>query len=145
MSQTKVVHFATTLIIKMDHPSFSKGTTPIGNRPVPPRRHENIIRTRIKSRRLPLSRPARLYLDFDPRPCYIVARLPLAKDAAAGVPAAAERDAVPAGGPTQPAPGRLRQNARPALRPVCDCVAGLGQAETGNARLSAASQEERWS
>ena len=41
------------------------------------------------------------------------------------------------------APGRLRDNARPALRPVCDLVAGLGQAEADNARLLAASQEVR--
>ncbi len=51
--------------------------------------------------------------------------------------------AVPAGGTTHSAPGRLREYARPASRPVCDFVAGLGQAETDNARLSAASQEVR--
>jgi len=41
------------------------------------------------------------------------------------------------------APGRLRENARPALWPVCDWIAGLGQAETDNARLLATSQEAR--
>src|SRR6185312_7960395 len=41
------------------------------------------------------------------------------------------------------APGRLRENARPALRPACDWIAGLGQAETANHRLSATSQEAR--
>jgi hypothetical protein len=39
--------------------------------------------------------------------------------------------------------GRLRENVRPALRPVCGHVAGLGQAGAGNARFLAASQEER--
>ena len=44
------------------------------------------------------------------------------------------------------APGRLRENVRPALRPVCGHAAGLGQAGAGNARLLATSQEERfWS
>jgi hypothetical protein len=69
----------------------------------------------------------------------------LVKDAGAGVLVPAERDAVPAGRPTQSAPGRLRDNARPASRPVCDYVAGLGQAEAGNAHLSAKSWEVRWS
>ena len=41
------------------------------------------------------------------------------------------------------APGRLRENARPALRPVCDNVAGLGQADADNSRVLAASQEVR--
>ena len=39
--------------------------------------------------------------------------------------------------------GRLRENARPALRPVCDHIAGLGQAGTANHRLLATSQEAR--
>jgi hypothetical protein len=39
--------------------------------------------------------------------------------------------------------GRLRDNARPALRPACDEIAGLGQAGAGHARLSATSQEAR--
>ena len=74
----------------------------------------------------------------------------LVKDAAAGVLAAAERDAVPAGGSTQPAPGRLWDNARPASRPVCYYVAGLGQAEAVNDHLLAKtwlakSWEVRWS
>jgi hypothetical protein len=43
----------------------------------------------------------------------------------------------------QSAPGRLRENARPVLRPACDHVVGLGQAGAGNAGASAASQEER--
>jgi hypothetical protein len=43
----------------------------------------------------------------------------------------------------QSALGRLRENARPVLRPACDRVAGLGQAGAGNAGVSAASQEER--
>jgi hypothetical protein len=41
------------------------------------------------------------------------------------------------------APGRLRDNARPALRPVCELIAGLGQAGAANHRLSATSQEAR--
>jgi hypothetical protein len=39
--------------------------------------------------------------------------------------------------------GRLRDNARPALRPVCESIAGLGQAGTANHRLLATSQEAR--
>jgi hypothetical protein len=41
------------------------------------------------------------------------------------------------------APGRLRENARPASRPVCDNVAGLGQADADNARVLVKSQEVR--
>src|SRR6185437_6695887 len=41
------------------------------------------------------------------------------------------------------APGRLRENARPALRPACDWIAGLGQAGADNHRLLARSQEAR--
>jgi|GEM_PF-7070471 len=41
------------------------------------------------------------------------------------------------------APGRLRENARPALRPACDWIAGLGQAGAANDRSSAKSQEAR--
>jgi len=39
--------------------------------------------------------------------------------------------------------GRLRENARPALRPACDHIAGLGQAGADNARFLATSQEAR--
>ncbi len=39
--------------------------------------------------------------------------------------------------------GRLRDNARPALRPACESIAGLGQAGAGHARLFATSQEAR--
>jgi hypothetical protein len=41
------------------------------------------------------------------------------------------------------APGRLRDNARPALRPACESIAGLGQAGAANHRLLATSQEAR--
>jgi len=41
------------------------------------------------------------------------------------------------------APGRLRDNARPARWPVCDRVAELGQADAANGRVAAASQEVR--
>jgi hypothetical protein len=52
--------------------------------------------------------------------------------------------AVRAGrGSSPPLPGGFRENARPALRPVCDFVAGLGQAEAGNTRFSATTQEAR--
>jgi hypothetical protein len=41
------------------------------------------------------------------------------------------------------APGRLWDNARPALRPACESIAGLGQAGAGNLHPSAKSQEAR--
>src|SRR5215469_6825235 len=47
-----------------------------------------------------------------------------------------EQGRWPAGGRRDPAPGRLRGPARPALRPVREELAELGQADAGNARAS---------
>jgi hypothetical protein len=84
------------------------------------------------------------FLDRAPRG-EIKEPISLSYEDAGHLTAAGGASAVPAGKARHLAPGRLRENARPASRPVCDFVAGLGQAETDNARLLAASQEERWS
>jgi hypothetical protein len=84
------------------------------------------------------------FLDRGPRD-ELKERISLSYEDAGRLTADGGASAVPAGRARHLAPGRLRENARPASRPVCDFVAGLGQAETDNARLLAASQEERWS
>ena len=48
---------------------------------------------------------------------------------------------MPAGGSRDPAPGRLRGPACPALRPVREELAELGQADAGNARASRVSRK----